>query len=153
MARHEISGNPELNAFKDIPISAYIKLPSESASADIKLPITNGKKTKIMIIELKNKNFFWVTGVKNLNIEKEEDKKRMKNSTLSGRGDEITAEENLLSINSKVITVRAKLATRSAASFKTPANNSKIITGKTHETHTATEFTVSSKDTGTPTID
>ena len=44
MARHKIKGNHELNAFKDIPISAYIKLPPESASADIKLSI-NSKPT------------------------------------------------------------------------------------------------------------
>ena len=53
MARHELGGNGELNAFKDIPTSAYVSLTSKKVPAD---PITketnNGKKIKIMIKKL-----------------------------------------------------------------------------------------------------
>ena len=142
MARHEIGGNPELNVFKNAPTSAYIKLPSKNDSADIKLPSINN-------------------GVKNFNIRKKEDEKRMKSSTLSGKGDEIATAGSLLSTSSKATMVGAGVATKSAASSKdttnssktsksaaSPKNNSKVITIRAR---VATKSTASSKDTSSPT--
>ena len=57
----------------------------------------------------------------------------MKSSTLSGRGDEIIAAGGLLAANSKVITVRARMADRSVAgSMDTVIPANKVITGKRH---------------------
>ena len=47
MARHELGGNGELNIFKDVPASTYIKFPLSNISEDIK-KINNGKKIKVI---------------------------------------------------------------------------------------------------------
>ena len=111
MARHELGGNPELNIHKDVPTSAYIKLPPKDAFKET----NNGKKIKIMSRKQKLK-LSRVAGFKNLNIKEEENKKRTDSSVLNGRGDEVITAGDLITANSKVFTVEARMAAKYAAS-------------------------------------